>query len=253
MTKVWNDGNNRNRPAMITVELYADGDCIDSITLSADNNWNGVFDDLPQFNNGKAIEYVIKEVSVVGYDTEIKGDNGSYVITNTYQVNNPGLTVEKITLTLEVPVGAITSFLIRVTNTGDVDLTGVYVREVKHDYLVYDHFTDQSGKWKFDGKDKWIYMGILAPGESAEFIVFFKTLKLGNFTNIVAAGSNQTNETFAQNVTKTFMNRTPHNPDKNITKPKISVKSDKDTGNPLLAFIMSLIVMSVPIGYRRIK
>ena len=256
VTKLWDDDNNRAgiRPESIEVVLFGDGYYVDNAILSAANNWKTIFKDLPQFKDGKAIEYVIKEVTVPPYASKIAGNNGSYVITNTYHVkNNSGMRVEKITLTPEVPVGAITSFLIRVTNTGDVDLTGVYVREVKHDYLVYDHFTDKSGKWKFDGKDKWIYMGILAPGESAEFIVFFKTLKLGNFTNIIAAGSNQTNETTTHNVTKTFENKTHENKSNTTPHVKISVKSDKDTGNPLLALIMSLITLAVPIGYRKIK
>ena len=174
------------------------------------------------------------------------------MITNTHRhVINPKLTVEKITLTPEVPVGEITSFLIRVTNDGDCDLSDVYVKELKYDGLVYDHFTDKSGKWIFDGNDKWILNAILAKGESAEFIVFFKTFKLGNFTNIIAAGSNLTNETTTHNITKTYENNTSNGTDTNDTK-YIPVKpTEGSPGNPIIVLIISLMGLLISYGYRK--
>ena len=124
------------------------------------------------------------------------------------QIYHPGLMAEKITLTPKVPVGNLTSFLIRVANIGDIDLGDVYVQELNYDGLVYDHFTSVSDRWDFDGKNKWTYKGIMAPGEKSQFTVFFKTVKAGNFTNIIGAGSNLTNETTAENVTEAFDNKT---------------------------------------------
>ena len=141
-------------------------------------------------------------------------------------IHEPMIKVEKITLTPKVPVGELTSFRIRVTNIGDCDLEEVYVKELKFDGLIYDHFTSVSNRWTFDGKDTWTYNGILAEGERSQFIVFFKTITVGNFTNIVVAGSNSTNETTAENVTETFENKTDDNNTNNSDKSNNTDKSN---------------------------
>lgn len=179
-------------------------------------------------------------------------------------IHEPKLKVEKITLTTLVPVGDLTSFVIRVTNIGDCDLEGVYVKELKFDGLVFDHFTSTSGKWIFDGKDKWTYNDILFEGERSQFTVFFKTVKAGNFTNIVVAGSDLTNETPAENTTEAFENETDVNDteesedfeeddteiDENETSHADELKqSDVNlknaTGNPLLALLAVLLLAGV--------
>ena len=131
--------------------------------------------------------------------------------------------------------------------------------------MVYDHFTSVSNRWTFDGKDTWTYNGILAEGERSQFIVFFKTITVGNFTNIVVAGSNSTNETTAENVTETFENKTDDNNTNNSDKsnningknnsnttsnvPKDSNKTDvsikRATGNPLFALLAVLLMLGV--------
>jgi len=179
-------------------------------------------------------------------------------------IHEPKLKVEKITLTTLVPVGDLTSFVIRVTNMGDCDLEGVYVKELKFDGLVFDHFTSTSGKWIFDGKDKWTYNDILFEGERSQFTVFFKTVKAGNFTNIVVAGSDLTNETPAENTTEAFENETDVNDteesedfeeddteiDENETSHADELKqSDVNlknaTGNPLFALLAVLLLAGV--------
>ena len=192
-------------------------------------------------------------------------------------IHEPMIKVEKITLTPKVPVGELTSFRIRVTNIGDCDLEEVYVKELKFDGLIYDHFTSVSNRWTFDGKDTWTYNGILAEGERSQFIVFFKTITVGNFTNIVVAGSNSTNETTAENITETFENKTDDNNTNNSDKsnntdksnnsdnsnningknntnttsnvPKDSNKTDvsikRATGYPLFALLAVLLMLSV--------
>ena len=179
-------------------------------------------------------------------------------------IHEPKLKVEKITLTTLVPVGDLTSFVIRVTNMGDCDLEGVYVKELKFDGLVFDHFTSTSGKWIFDGKDKWTYNDILFEGERSQFTVFFKTVKAGNFTNIVVAGSDLTNETPAENTTEAFENETDVNDteenddleedDTEIYENETShadelkqsdVNFKNATGNPLLALLAVLLLVGV--------
>jgi len=187
-------------------------------------------------------------------------------------IHEPGLKVEKITLTPFVPVGDLTSFMIRVTNIGDCDLEGVYVKEFKFDGLVYDHFTSVSGKWIFDGKDKWIYNDVLGEGEKSQFTVFFKTIKAGNFTNIIVAGSDLTNETPAENTTETFENLTDVDDteededfdsddtemDTNETTDvseelkQTDVNLKSATGNPLFALLAVLLLGSV-IRFRKFK
>lgn len=204
-------------------------------------------------------------VAVDNNQTEGSGKNDTVI-------HEPMLSVVKITMTPKVAVGELTSFLIRVTNTGDCDLDDVYVKELKFDGLVYDHFTSVSGRWSFDGKNKWTYDGILAEGERSQFTVFFKTIKVGNFTNIVVAGSNLTNETTAENVTETFENKTDNNNtnnsndsnntnrknDTNTTShvPKDLKETDvnlkRATGNPLFALLAVLLLLSVS-GIRKFK
>ena len=64
----------------VTVRLYADGDEKDSMKLNRGNNYEGTFKDLPEKENGKMIEYTVKEDSVDGYDSSVNGN----VITNVY-------------------------------------------------------------------------------------------------------------------------------------------------------------------------
>ncbi|MBE6501067.1 MAG: hypothetical protein E7Z79_01345 [Methanobrevibacter thaueri] len=205
-------------------------------------------------------------VAVDNNQTEGSGKNDTVI-------HEPMLSVVKITMTPKVAVGELTSFLIRVTNTGDCDLEDVYVKELKFDGLVYDHFTSVSGRWSFDGKNKWTYDGILAEGERSQFTVFFKTIKVGNFTNIVVAGSNSTNETTAKNVTETFENKTDNNNTNNTnnsnnknrkndtTNTTSNVPEDlkgtdvdlkRATGNPLFALLAVLLILSVS-GIRKFK
>ncbi len=85
VSKIWNDADNQDgiRPESITVNLLADGNATGrSLTLSAASNWSGVFTDLPEKANGKAITYTIEEVAVSGYTVSIDG----YTITNTHEV-----------------------------------------------------------------------------------------------------------------------------------------------------------------------
>ena len=55
--------------------------------LTAKNDWVGVFDGLYIYENGKAIEYTVKEKSVWGYNSTVTGsaDKG-YTVTNTHNI-----------------------------------------------------------------------------------------------------------------------------------------------------------------------
>lgn len=93
VVKKWNDGDDQDglRPTSVKVHLYADGqDTGKTMTLTEDNNWEGVFDDLAAYKDGAKIEYTIQENAVKGYTSEISGtaENG-FVITNTHEPKTP--------------------------------------------------------------------------------------------------------------------------------------------------------------------
>ena len=69
VTKQWSDeGNEDERPDSITVNLLADGVKVTSITLNANSNWSGVFENQPVMDsNGKAISYTVAEETVENY------------------------------------------------------------------------------------------------------------------------------------------------------------------------------------------
>lgn len=93
VTKVWLDEPNGeyNRPNSITVNLYANGELYDTITLSNENNWTYVFENLDMYNEGKRIEYTISEIEVDEYKTTIKGnmDNGFVIVNELNKKNAP--------------------------------------------------------------------------------------------------------------------------------------------------------------------
>ncbi len=93
VTKRWNDGGAKERPAEIQVQLFADGIAVDKpVTLNAGNNWHTVWDNIPKCTNPdgrtgtqKDIRYTVEEVNVpAGYECRISGSQeAGYVITNT--------------------------------------------------------------------------------------------------------------------------------------------------------------------------
>ena len=89
VTKQWYDGNDRDglRPASVTVKLFCDGnDTGRTLTLSAANNWNGVFRELREYNNGQKHVYTVAEDPVPnGYASKITPDAATgFNIMNTH-------------------------------------------------------------------------------------------------------------------------------------------------------------------------
>ena len=96
VTKTWNDNNNKdgNRPAAITVRLYADGVEVASQVLTADNGWKFTFTQLPRYQDDKKTEivYSVNEDDVTMYTKEIKG----YNIINHYSPEVTSRSVAKV-------------------------------------------------------------------------------------------------------------------------------------------------------------
>ena len=91
--KAWDDNDDQDgvRPKSITVNLLADGEKIQSKTVTAANGWKYSFEDLPQFKDGKKITYTVSEQPVEGYKTTIDGT----AITNTHETEKTSVSVEK--------------------------------------------------------------------------------------------------------------------------------------------------------------
>ena len=78
--KIWDDKDNKEglRPEKITVHLLADGQEVAVKEITATDNWQASFTDLPVYKEGKKITYAITEDPVAGYITNIDG----FTVTN---------------------------------------------------------------------------------------------------------------------------------------------------------------------------
>jgi len=157
------------------------------ITYNGTLNPNGsvevgvVFNTTKQGNNTNMVQLV-------------HGNINKYASNSTY-VQNHNMTVEKWYLNFYNTYGQNTTFVVRVKNTGNMNLTDVFVEESKFDGLNYLNFTNVKGLWSVvenNGKYLFKLNGNLTPGDYAEFDVLFNTTAHGKLTNIVVAGSNET-------------------------------------------------------------
>jgi len=94
--KIWKDEENKDgiRPASITVKLLADGKETGKIAIAtAETGWKYEFTELDRYQNGKAIEYTVKEVGVpTGYTATETGMN----VTNTHTPEKTSVKGKKI-------------------------------------------------------------------------------------------------------------------------------------------------------------
>ena len=93
-SKTWNDNDDQDgvRPNSITINLLANGTVVDTISVTAENNWAWTFENLPKYENGVEITYTITEAEVDGYTTAVDGFN----VTNTHAPEKIGITVSKL-------------------------------------------------------------------------------------------------------------------------------------------------------------
>ncbi|SDA72906.1 anti-sigma factor domain-containing protein, partial [Methanobrevibacter millerae] len=174
------------------------------------------------FVNGKNVWTLNNELGLNGvaylfvyFNTTVRGNFTNVIVTgsdetdnkttnNTTTVLTPDFTVKKITSTPSVKIGDQVTFEIVVRNTGETVLNNVFVEESSHDGLIYDSFVD-NGLWTHsfvNGKNVWTLKGNLSLNAVVGFFVKFNTTKIGNFTNVVVAGSNETDNKTANNTTK---------------------------------------------------
>jgi hypothetical protein len=92
--KVWDDKDNQDgkRPEEIAVNLLANGEVVQSATVSEKLNWQFSFEDLDKYDEeGQEITYTVEEEAVEGYKTSYDGTT----ITNSYTPETTSVTVKK--------------------------------------------------------------------------------------------------------------------------------------------------------------
>ncbi|MBE5814406.1 MAG: Cna B-type domain-containing protein [Clostridiales bacterium] len=88
-SKTWNDDDNRDgkRPEQITIELLADGTVVDTVTVTADDEWKWSFTDLPKYEIGKVgheLTYTIREALTEADAANYTATVSGYDVTNTH-------------------------------------------------------------------------------------------------------------------------------------------------------------------------
>lgn len=139
VVKIWNDNDNKdgNRPASVTVNLYANGVLNETHTLTANEGWAYTFLTKPRYDEaGAEIAYTVNEEPVTWYAAQV---NGTY-ITNNYQPevttasvvkvwndneNEQGIRPTSIAVTLS-PVGTV--YVLNAGNNWSVSLDNLPTR-----------------------------------------------------------------------------------------------------------------------------
>ncbi|MGI6721877.1 MAG: Cna B-type domain-containing protein [Anaerovoracaceae bacterium] len=96
--KTWDDKDDQDgmRPDSITVNLLANGEKVDSKTVTANDKWAWTFKDVPKYKGGKEIKYTLTEDPVDNYTSEITGDaENGFLVTNTHVVKKTTGQVKK--------------------------------------------------------------------------------------------------------------------------------------------------------------
>ena len=98
VNKVWNDSENQDgiRPDSIKAELYANDKKVQEFTLDSNDGWTKTFSNLNKNENGKAIQYEIREVSEVkGYTSAVSNKGNAWTITNTHKTSKTSVSGTK--------------------------------------------------------------------------------------------------------------------------------------------------------------
>ena len=110
VTKVWDDANNQDgiRDTSVTVNIVGtlygadEKETVETVTLSADNNWTATVSDLPANKDGKAYTYSVEEAKVPeGYTASVKQVDGdenawTFTLTNKHEVATTSIYVKKV-------------------------------------------------------------------------------------------------------------------------------------------------------------
>ena len=156
---------------------------------------------IKQYNNGVRIPthgtVKVNETTSRIFDFRVYDNmNSRFQNELTYLIKDiqPNVTVEKVAQEKTVFVGDQVQFVINVTNTGDCNLTEVFIKENIPNGLTYEDYNNGTGNWNLTGDCEWILDGDLAPKESVTLIVIVSTTRSGSFTNAVTVGSDESDE-----------------------------------------------------------
>ena len=127
---------------------------------------------------------------VVGAD-----DVANHTANASIRVYTPDLVVRELSNNPNVIIGEPVSFTVIVTNDGDCVLGDVYVDNIFPEGLVYTGFEGEN--WTKVG-NRFVYSGVLNPGESISYTLYFNTTAGGIFMPKVIAGSNLTSNATAK-------------------------------------------------------
>lgn len=99
VTKIWDDGNDRDgiRPTNVKIELYGTDGTRRTQYLTKDNHWSYSFENLPKYQNeGTIILYTIKEEAVDGYTQKSVTTTAGFDLTNTHEIQTADYEVKKV-------------------------------------------------------------------------------------------------------------------------------------------------------------
>lgn len=88
INKKWDDAENQDgiRPASVKAVLYANGKKTQDIELNENNHWSVSVPNLYKNENGKPIQYEIKEITETkGYTSSVSNKGNTWTITNTHK------------------------------------------------------------------------------------------------------------------------------------------------------------------------
>ena len=140
-SKTWDDNEDQDgmRPDKITINLFANGEKVDSKTVTEKDNWSWTFSDLNKYEAGKEIVYTITEEAVDNYTTEIKG----YDVTNSHTIEKVNISGAKTWNDEDDQDGVRPGFItINLLANGKVLETKTVT-------------ADDNWKWEFSNKDKY--------------------------------------------------------------------------------------------------
>ena len=168
--------------------------------------------DDPSFAINKT-SYILPNGTKMEYDMQLfltPTDNQNMVLFKSSQFTpRYNETVTKDTINETVLVGQDVQFRITVTNTGNMELTDVFVEDIDYsEGLVYNTWKAEKGNWEYKNNGKWVLTHELGLGENASFIIIFGTRAVGELRNNVTSGylditlSNSTNTTRTRHIPK---------------------------------------------------
>ncbi|MBE6509220.1 MAG: Cna B-type domain-containing protein, partial [Methanobrevibacter sp.] len=167
------------------------------------------------YDNGTVAVFNFKEIITPSSTQNVFAFNITY---------NPNVTVEKEVITNPVFVDKQVDFNITVTNTGECNLSEVWINETGFsNALKYVSFSSPYN-WTYDNETKlWILNEILEVKKSAYIILTFNVTDSGKMTNNVSVGLS--NHTFGNDT----VNFTVYRP--NMTVEKITLNKTVYIGN----------------------